>query len=245
MNDSVGLLAALTAGFISFISPCVLPVVPAYLSFVSGLSIDEMKGASADRTLKARMLINCLAFIAGFSTVFIALGASATVIGDFLNRNMQLLARIGGVVIVIFGLHTLGLFKIPFLNYEKRFHQQTKTSGPLGSFVVGLAFAFGWTPCIGPILGAILGIASQADRVGEGIMLLAAYSLGLGVPFLLAGLSVERFFAVSSGVKRRFALIEKISGGFLIVVGVMIFFNLFGWLSTGLMSLFPGLARIG
>lgn len=245
MNDSVGLLAALTAGFISFISPCVLPVVPAYLSFVSGLSIDEMRGSSTDKALKARMLINCLAFIAGFSTVFIALGASATVIGDFFNRNMQLLAKIGGVIIVIFGLHTLGLFKIPFLNYEKRFHQDQKANGPLGSFVVGLAFAFGWTPCIGPILGAILGIASTHDRVGEGIMLLAAYSLGLGVPFLLAGLSVERFFAVSSGVKRRFALIEKISGGFLIVVGVMIFFNLFGWLSTGLMQLFPGLARIG
>jgi cytochrome c-type biogenesis protein len=245
MDDSVGLLAALTAGIISFISPCVLPVVPAYLSFVSGLSIEEMRGAGSNQGQKARMLINCLAFVLGFSTVFIALGASATFVGEFLNRNMQLLAKVAGVIIVIFGLHTLGLFRIPFLNYEKRFHQDQKANGPVGSFLVGLAFAFGWTPCIGPILGAILGIASTQERVGEGILLLAAYSLGLGIPFLLAGLSVERFFSVSSGVKRRFAVIEKISGGFLIVVGVMIFFNLFGWLSTGLMQLFPGLAKIG
>jgi cytochrome c-type biogenesis protein len=230
MNESVGLLAALTAGFISFISPCVLPVVPAYLSFVSGLSLEEMKGENAAPSNRTRLFLNCLSFVLGFSTVFILLGASATAVGGFINQNAQILAKVAGVVIVIFGLHTMGLFKIPFLNYERRFQSNQKAAGLLGSFVVGLAFAFGWTPCIGPI---------------QGILLLSAYSLGLGIPFLLAGLSVESFFRLSSGVKKRFHLVEKISGAFLIVVGVMIFFNLFGWLATWLSQALPWLSTIG
>jgi len=244
MNDSVGLLAALTAGLISFVSPCVLPVVPAYLSFVSGLSIEEMRATGAE-SKRRTMILNCLAFIAGFSAVFIALGASATFIGSFLNDNMQILAKIAGAVIVIFGLHTIGLFKIPFLNYEKRIHQNQKSAGMLGSFVVGLAFAFGWTPCIGPILGAILGVASTKGSVGEGVLLLSAYSLGLGVPFLIAGLSVDSFFRWSMKFKSRFHLIEIISGAFLIVVGLLIFFDKFSWLSTYFSRLFPKLTEIG
>jgi cytochrome c-type biogenesis protein len=245
MNESVGILAALTAGLISFVSPCVLPVVPAYLSFVTGLSIEEMRGSSAGGLQRRRLLLNCLAFVGGFSAVFVALGASASFVGAFLNQNMQILAKVAGVVIVLFGLHTLGILKIPFLNYEKRFHQTQKSGGLLGSFIVGLAFAFGWTPCIGPILGAILGIASTKETIGQGVVLLSAYSLGLGVPFLVAGLSVESFFRVSSRVKSQFRLIEKLSGAFLIIVGVLIFFNMFGWLSAQLSRLFPGLADLG
>jgi cytochrome c-type biogenesis protein len=245
MNESVGLLAALTAGFISFISPCVLPVVPAYLSFVSGLSLEEMKGETVAPSNRTRLFLNCLTFVLGFSTVFILLGASATAVGGFINQHAQILAKIAGVVIVIFGLHTMGVFKIPFLNYERRFQSNQKAAGLLGSFVVGLAFAFGWTPCIGPILGAILGVAATQETVGQGILLLSAYSLGLGIPFLLAGLSVESFFRLSSGVKKRFHLVEKISGAFLIVVGIMIFFNLFGWLATWLSQALPWLSTIG
>ncbi len=245
MDDSVGILAALTAGLISFVSPCVLPVVPAYLSFVSGLSIEEMRASGSDKSLRRTMLLNCLAFVAGFSAVFIALGASATFVGAFLNENMQILAKIAGVVIVIFGLHTIGIFKIPFLNYEKRFHQNQKSAGMLGSFVVGLAFAFGWTPCIGPILGAILGVASTSGSVGKGMMLLSFYSLGLGVPFILAGLSVDSFFRWSGKVKSNFRVIEIVSGLFLIIVGLMIFFDKFGWLATLLSRMFPKLTEIG
>jgi cytochrome c-type biogenesis protein len=245
MDESVGILAALTAGLISFVSPCVLPVVPAYLSFVSGMSIEEMKGSGATGASRLRLFLNCLAFVAGFSTVFIMLGASATVVGGFLNENAKILSKVAGVIIVIFGLHTMGVFKIPFLNYEKRFHQNQKSAGLLGSFLVGLAFAFGWTPCIGPILGAILGVAAEAETVGKGILLLAVYSLGLGIPFLLAGLFVESFFRVSSGVKKQFALIEKISGVFMIVVGLMIFFDLFTMLSTWVSQALPWLSTLG
>jgi cytochrome c-type biogenesis protein len=245
MNEGVGIGAALLAGLISFVSPCVLPMVPAYLSFVSGLSIDEMRNSGADTARRRRLLINCLAFVAGFSVVFIALGASASAVGVFLFRNKMLLARVAGVVIVLFGLNTLGLIKIPFLNYEKRFHQSRKAPGAAGSFVVGLAFAFGWTPCIGPILGAILGIASQQQRVWEGMLLLSVYSLGLGIPFVLAGLSVDRFFRLSSGVRKRFRVIEIVSGVLLIAIGLLIFFNMLGWLSSAVNQLLPGLGNIG
>jgi cytochrome c-type biogenesis protein len=246
MNEGVGLLAALTAGLISFISPCVLPVVPAYLSFVSGLTIDEMRGGGGSGAAhKRRVLANCLSFVAGFSLVFIALGASATWVGAFLNERMLLLSRIAGVVIVFFGLNTLGLVKIPFLNYEKRFHQNSKAAGLMGSFIVGLAFAFGWTPCIGPILGAILGVASTRETVAEGMVLLSAYSLGLGIPFLLAGISVDRFFHISSHFKKQFKVIEIVSGVFMIVVGIMIFFNWFTVLSGTLSQWFPWLMELG
>lgn len=245
MNESVGIGTALVAGFISFVSPCVLPVVPAYLSFVSGMSIDEIRTSGVDASRRRQVLLNCLAFVAGFSVVFIALGASASAVGVFLRQHMGILAKVAGVVIVLFGLNTLGLIRIPFLNYEKRFHQNRKASGLAGSFVVGLAFAFGWTPCIGPILGAILGMASTQERVGEGMVLLTAYSLGLGIPFLLAGLSVDRFFQLSSQVKKRFRVVEIVSGILLIAIGVMIFFNLLGWLSSGMTRLIPGLGSIG
>ena len=245
MNQGVGIGAALLAGLISFVSPCVLPVVPAYLSFVSGLSIDEMRTSSADASRRQRVLVNCLAFIAGFSVVFIALGASASVVGTFLNQRLGLLAKVAGVIIVLFGLNALGLIRIPFLNYEKRFHQNQKARGAPGSFVVGLAFAFGWTPCIGPILGAILGVASTQARAWEGVLLLTAYSLGLGIPFLLAGLSVDRFFRLSSQVRKHFRVIEIASGIFMIAIGVMIFFNMLGWLSSGVTKLFPRLGEIG
>jgi cytochrome c-type biogenesis protein len=246
MNEGVGILAAVTAGLISFVSPCVLPVVPAYLSFVSGMSIEEMRSSTAVGLGKRRrVLMNCLAFVAGFSLVFIALGASATTVGAFLLEKSKILSQVAGIVIVIFGLNTMGILKIPFLNYERRFHQNTKAAGLVGSFIVGLAFAFGWTPCIGPILGAILGVASTRETVGEGMVLLSAYSLGLGVPFLLAGLSVDRFFQVSSHFKKQFQVIQVVSGVFMVIVGWMIFFNVFQGLSNSFSRWFPWLSEIG
>jgi len=246
MNESVGILAALTAGLISFVSPCVLPMVPAYLSFVSGLSIEEMRATGESGSVhRKRVLANCLSFVAGFSLVFILLGASASAVGTFLQANMGILAKIAGLVIVFFGLNTLGIIKLPFLNYEKRFHQNKKAAGVVGSFVVGLAFAFGWTPCIGPILGTILGIAGAQDTVMKGVILLAAYSLGLGIPFLLAGVSVDRFFEVSSHFKKQFRVIEIVSGTFMIVVGWMIFFNVFSRFSNVISTWFPWLNELG
>lgn len=246
MNEQVGLLTALTAGLISFISPCVLPVVPAYLSYVSGLSVDEMRGADAPGgSRRGRIFFNSLAFVLGFSTVFILLGASASAVGVFLQKYADILSKIAGVVIVLFGLNTLGLIKIPFLSYEKRFQANTKSASLIGSFIVGLAFAFGWTPCIGPILGAILGLASTQGTVGKGVLLLSAYSLGLGIPFLLAALSVESFFKVSSGVKKRFKVVEIVSGLLMIGVGLLIFFNQLSWLSTWLSRVFPKLSELG
>lgn len=251
MNEEVGLLAALTAGLISFISPCVLPVVPAYLSYISGLSVDEMRGLSeaeaaghnADR--RRRIFSNSLVFVLGFSTVFILLGASASVVGQFLQQYSGILTKVAGAVIIVFGLNTLGVIRIPFLSYEKRFQANTKGASLVGSFVVGLAFAFGWTPCIGPILGAILGLASAAGTVWKGVLLLTAYSLGLGIPFLLAALSVDSFFKVSSGVKKKFKVVEIVSGLLMVSIGLLIFFNKLSFLSGWLSTVFPKLTELG
>lgn len=263
MNEEVGLLTALTAGLISFVSPCVLPVVPAYLSYISGLSVDELRGmdgggASAagagggapagsapGPSRRQRVFANSLAFVLGFSSVFILLGASASVVGQFLQQYASILTKVAGVVIILFGLNTLGLIRIPFLSYEKRFQANTRGASLVGSFVVGLAFAFGWTPCIGPILGAILGLASTAETVGKGVLLLTAYSLGLGIPFLLAALSVDSFFKVSSGVKKRFRVVEIFSGVLMVAIGALIFFNQLTWLSMWLSKIFPKLAELG
>lgn len=247
MNEQVGLLTALTAGLISFVSPCVLPVVPAYLSYISGLSVDEMRDTSseASRARRGRIFSNSLAFVLGFSAVFILLGASASAVGVFLATYADILSKIAGAVIVLFGFNTLGLIKIPFLAYEKRFQANTKSASLVGSFVVGLAFAFGWTPCIGPILGAILGLASTQGTVGKGVLLLSAYSLGLGIPFLLAAWSVDAFFKVSSGVKKQFKVVEILSGLLMIAVGLLIFFNKMSWLSGWLSRIFPKLSELG
>ena len=219
--QNVSILAAFFAGVISFISPCVLPLVPAYISFISGLSIQEL--TQGEEKIKG-VLLNSALFVAGFSLIFIGLGASATLVGQFLLSKMDLLAKVAGVIVVIFGLHTAGLFKIRFLNYERRF-QSKKRIGPLSSFVVGLAFAFGWTPCVGPILAGILAVASTQETVRQGIFLLSSYSLGLGIPFILTGVGINRFFAIFGRLKRHLRWVEIISGGLLVVVGVLIFFG--------------------
>ena len=222
MNTDVSLIAAFVAGFLSFVSPCVLPLIPGYISFVSGVSVEEMRGDSAPATSRLQVFLTSLAFVIGFSLVFIALGASATAIGKFLFAKLPLLTKIAGVILIIFGLHTMGVFRLAFLETEKRVHSQRKPAGPLGAMLVGVAFAFGWTPCIGPILGGILAIAGSRNSVGEGITLLAVYSLGLGIPFLLTSLAINQFFGAAKRIRRYYHAIEVTSGVLLVAIGVLI-----------------------
>ncbi|UCE17718.1 MAG: cytochrome c biogenesis protein CcdA [Gemmatimonadota bacterium] len=240
--EEVTIFAAFIAGVISFGSPCVLPLVPAYISVISGISLDELKGGHDKKLVWRKVSLNSIAFILGFSTVFVLLGASATVAGQFLLSKLTVITKIAGVLIIIFGLHTIGLFRLKFLYYEKRFQAQQKSVGLLGSFVIGLAFAFGWTPCIGPILAAILIVAGTQETVLQGISLLAIYSLGLGLPFFITGLSINFFLGMFSKMKWKFfRTIEIVSGVFLIVVGVLIFTNYLSIISSVLMQWFPWL----
>jgi len=191
---SVSYAAAFVAGLLSFVSPCVLPLIPGYLSFVSGLSLEEMRGTSATISAPAarrQVLVSSIAFIIGFSLVFISLGASASALGAFVGKRLPLLGKVAGVVLVIFGLHTMGVFRLRWLESEKRVQTRNRPAGLVGSVLVGIAFAFGWTPCIGPILAGILTIAGVQDTVGQGVKLLAVYSAGLGLPFLLTALAVN------------------------------------------------------
>jgi cytochrome c-type biogenesis protein len=222
VNPNVSLVAAFAAGFLSFVSPCVLPLIPGYISFVSGVSVEEMRGDAPPATSRLQVFITSLAFVMGFSLVFIALGASATAIGKFIFAQLPILSKIAGGVLIVFGLHTMGVFRLAFLETEKRMHAQRKPAGPLGAMLVGVAFAFGWTPCIGPILGGILAIAGSRNSVGEGITLLAVYSAGLGIPFLLTSLAINQFFGAAKKIRRYYHAIELTSGALLVAIGVLI-----------------------
>ena len=222
MTENVTLLAAFAAGFLSFVSPCVLPLIPGYISFVSGVSLDEIRGDQATAASRLQVFTTSLAFVIGFSIVFVALGASATAVGKFLFARLPILSKVAGVVLVIFGLHTMGVFRLAMLDTEKRVHSQRKPAGPLGALLVGVAFAFGWTPCIGPILGGILAIAGSRNSVGEGVLLLAIYSLGLGIPFLITSLAINKFFSAAKRIRGYYHAIEMTSGGLLIAIGVLI-----------------------
>jgi cytochrome c-type biogenesis protein len=216
-------LAAFVAGILSFLSPCVLPLVPGYVSLISGATVEDLQ--SDDRRMLGTVMLHSLTFILGFSVVFIALGAVATGIGQFANEYHNLLAKAAGIVVIVFGLHLTGLLKIKALYADKRLHDVKGGSSALGSFVVGFAFAFGWTPCIGPILATILVFAGAQDTVMKGVLLLAIYSAGLAVPFLLTSLGVDRFLGFYTRFRRHLHTVEVISGVFLIVVGVLIFMN--------------------
>lgn len=224
-QNEIGLLVAFGAGFASFVSPCVLPLVPAYLSFMSGVSLNDIKGRGAGKMRE--VFAASLAFVLGFSLVFIALGASATALGQKLLGALPVLARVAGVLIIIFGIHMTGLVRIPFLAYERRFQAGGGGRGLASAFVMGLAFAFGWTPCIGPILAAILAVAANADTVGQGVLLLGAYSAGLGIPFLLSGLFLNAFYGFFGRIQNHFHKIEIVSGVVLILVGVLLVSNRF------------------
>lgn len=237
MAEQVSLLAAFAAGVVSFLSPCVLPLVPGYLSFISGASLEEMRAEDRKADLSRTILVNTLFFILGFTIVFVALGASATSLGSLLDDSgVQIwLQRIAGVIVILFGLHLVGLLKIKWLYREKRLHGPQKATGPLGALLLGLAFAAGWTPCIGPILAGILALAAQEEQVSRGVILLTVYSAGLGIPFLLTGWATQYFFDAFQRVKRVMWVVEVVGGVLLIAIGLMIFTNNFilfqRWLS--------------
>jgi cytochrome c-type biogenesis protein len=222
-------IAAFIAGILSFLSPCVLPLVPGYVSLISGTGIETLQ--ESDAPLLRRVMVNSLMFIAGFSIVFIGLGAVATGIGQALHQYHDVFAKIAGVVLFIFGLHLTGIFKINALYSDKRMHSVKGSASPIGSFAVGFAFAFGWTPCIGPILSLILVMAGSQDTVLKGILLLAVYSAGLAVPFLLTSLGVNRFLAFYSRFRRHLHTVEVISGVLLIIFGALIALGRFSILS--------------
>lgn len=222
----VSLAAAFTAGLVSFLSPCVLPLVPGYISLVSGASVDELK-TEANPQVLGKVLLHSILFILGFSTVFISLGASATWIGQALLSRMSIFYRVAGFVIIIFGLHLTGIMKIPFLYQDKRFHNAGKPASAFGAFIIGFAFAFGWTPCIGPILAAILSLAASQETISSGILLLALYSAGLAVPFLLTSLGINKFLKFYNRFRVHLRTVEIFSGVVLIVLGVLIFTNQF------------------
>ncbi|HIF10353.1 MAG TPA: cytochrome c biogenesis protein CcdA [Sneathiellales bacterium] len=243
----VSYLAAAGGGIASFLSPCVLPLVPAYLCFVTGSTLDELAGSDDQEAsvTTAHAVSASLSFVLGFSTVFVALGASASAVSAGLRENQTLLAQAAGLIIIALGLHYVGLFRIGLLNREIRFNPATKLPGWFGAYVIGVAFAFGWTPCIGPILGTILAIAATRDTLGFGISLLAVYSLGLGVPFVVAAMSIRSFTGFFQGFRRHLRTVEMVAGVLLIGTGVMFVTGSFQELGYLMQAWFPDLENIG
>ena len=221
----ISLLAAFSAGLLSFVSPCVLPLVPSYISYITGLSVEQLTDASERNKFKSAIILNALLFIGGFSSVFIAFGASASFLGQILITYQDHIRRIGGVMIIVFGLYLLGILNLNFLKVEHRYQFRNRPAGYLGSFLIGVAFAAGWTPCVGPVLGTILLYASTTDSLWNGVVLLACYSLGLGLPLFLTALGVVRFLAYFKEVRAYLWGVSTVSGVLLIVVGIMIYAN--------------------
>ena len=235
---------AVLAGLVSFLSPCVLPLVPPYLCYMAGVSLDQLTGKAEERVARRTVILSALAFVLGFSTVFVALGATASAIGELVRSHMEALSLIGGIVIIVMGLHFLGVFRIGFLMRQVRV-ERSHPAGPVGSYVMGLAFAFGWTPCIGPVLGTILAVAGAEQTVGRGAGLLAAYSLGLGIPFLAAGFFAAPFVHFLSRFRAHLGTVEKVMGGLLVVTGILFITGQISIISYWLLATFPALGNIG
>jgi cytochrome c-type biogenesis protein len=244
MTGDVTYLAALIAGLVSFLSPCVLPLVPPYLVYLAGASLERIADQEPEPRVKRETVVAAALFVLGFSTVFVALGASASVIGGLIRAYSQPLATIAGVVIIIMGLHFLGITPIALLHREKRV-AVAKPVGLWGAYVMGLAFAFGWTPCIGPILAAILTVAASEQTVSKGASLLAVYSLGLGIPFIIAALAIEPFAAFLARFKKHLAKVEHAMGGLLVLTGIAFLTGSINQMSIWILEMFPILGRIG
>ncbi len=221
----ISLIAAFSAGLLSFVSPCVLPLVPSYISYITGLSVEQLTDASERVKFKKAIVLNSLLFIAGFSSVFIAFGASASLLGQVLITYQDHIRRFGGALIVLFGLYLLGILNLNFLKMEHRFQFRSRPAGYVGSFLIGVAFAAGWTPCVGPVLGSILLYASTTDSLVSGVVLLTSYSLGLGLPLFLTALGVDRFLAYFKQARAYLWGVSTVSGVLLVVVGVMVYAN--------------------
>lgn len=230
-GNDLSALIAMGAGALSFLSPCVLPIFPAFLSFVTGVSFEDLHSGAARGTRRA-VLINSVLFILGFSLVFITLGASFSLVGQALYDSQAFIRRVGGVLVILFGLHLAGWLRLPFLMREWRAELSKRPAGYLGAFLVGVTFAAGWTPCVGPILGSILSLAATSKSAGAGIVLLAAYSAGLAIPFLLSALALDRFLSLFGRFKRLLPVVSTVGGIFLILVGALLVTNYFTLLSS-------------
>jgi len=244
MNGDVTFLAALVAGLVSFLSPCVLPLVPPYLIFLAGTSLERFADKEPEPRVKRETVLAAALFVLGFSTVFVALGASASMIGSLIRAYSGPLAMVAGVVIIVMGLHFLGLTPISLLYRQKKLHV-AKPVGLWGAYVIGLAFAFGWTPCIGPILAAILAVAASENTVAKGAGLLAVYSMGLGIPFIVAAFAVEPFAAFLARFKKHLRRVEQVMGGLLVLTGIAFLTGSLTDVSVWLLEAFPALGRIG
>ncbi len=234
------------AGILSFLSPCVLPLVPPYLTYMSGASFEQLRtDAAVTGTHWRRSVFTSIFFILGFSTVFILLGATATAFGQVFRQALPFLTPLAGIIIILMGLHFLGVFRIGMLDMQVRSNGPTIASGPGGGYLLGLAFAVGWTPCIGPVLAAVLAVAAGQQSATEGAILLGVYSAGLGVPFLIAGLSIGPFLSFFDSFKKHLQTVERVMGGFLILTGVLFITGQFTRISFWFLATFPALGNIG
>ena len=240
ISMEVTYIGAFIAGLLSFLSPCVLPLIPSYIMYITGLSYPDLQAEHPSHVIRNKSIFHSLSFICGFTVVFVLLGASATYIGSFLHEHATIIRKVGGVLLVLMGAHVTGLLPIRFLLGEKRVSITHKPAGYIGSFLVGIAFAAGWTPCIGPILAAILAVAATEERVYQGVLLLLVYSIGLGVPFFLSALAMHRFLIIFTRFKRYIHAFEIITGIFLIIIGVLIYSNWLSRLSGYATILFKG-----
>lgn len=242
----IGFAGAFIAGLLSFLSPCVLPLVPPYLCFIGGVSLSQMTGEDGPPPgANRRVFQAALFFVIGFSLVFILFGATASFLGQLLADNMLWISRFAGVLIIIMGVHFLGIVKIPLLYREARFQGPAKPVGLLGAFLMGLAFAFGWTPCVGPVLAAILMMAGSEDSVTHGTLLLASYAAGIGIPFLIAALGIGPFLRLMPGIRRHMGKVEKVIGVFLILTGVLFLTGSVADVAYWLLEAFPALGKVG
>jgi cytochrome c-type biogenesis protein len=244
MTPHVTVVAALLAGLVSFLSPCVLPLVPPYLVYLAGASLERLADDDGRTRVRRETVLAALLFVGGFSTVFVALGASASIIGALIRVYSAELSIVAGIAIIVMGLHFLGVLRIGVLLQEKR-AQMSKPVGLWGAYAMGLAFAFGWTPCIGPILAAILAVAASEQTVAWGAGLLAVYSLGLGIPFLLAAFAVGPFTAFLARFRRHLAQVERVMGGLLVLTGIAFLTGFVSQASFWLLEAFPALGTIG
>jgi cytochrome c-type biogenesis protein len=245
MASSVTLAGTAGAGLLSFLSPCVLPLVPPYLAYLAGVSLDELQGASRWSKAWWRTLGASAAFVLGFTTVFVGLGTSASVVGQVLLRYREEFGYVAGALIIVMGLHFLGVFRIPLLYREARVQVERRPTGPLGAYVIGLAFGFGWTPCIGPVLSTILAVAATRDSVLEGAGLLAVYSLGLGIPFMAAAVFAGPFMRFMVRFRRHIGAVERVMGGALVLAGVAFMTGQIGRVANWLLETYPALQNIG
>lgn len=245
VNPGISFAGALAAGMLSFASPCVLPLVPAYLAFLGGVSFESLAAPQRDASVSRRVMIAAFAFVCGFTTVFMILGASATTLGRLLADHIDVLAKIAGTMIVIFGLSYVGLLRMTFLARDVRFHPTKTPRGVFGAYIMGLAFAFGWTPCVGPVLATILTLAGNAGSVQRGVLLLGSYGIGIGIPFLFAAAAIGPFVRLTARLRSRMRIVEASLGGMMIATGVLIWAGSLANISGWLLRTFPVLARGG